>query len=514
MATCTEATVRPKQSGSRIWWHPLPPEAVPGSAGDTLEQLLAWAEECGERVKHGPHRSVYRVSGREGTVYLKHYRATGWLRRVQQLFRATAARREFENTQQARRRGLPAVEVLAWGQSFAGTLPGDSVLLSREVPQARMLSEVLAELERVPAGQRYGRLSVLIDALARLCARMHDAGTSLAAFHPDNVLVTGPDNAPRLVLIDLPSLAFTSALTPRQAAGNLGVLLATLWEHRRPGRLRLFWARYLRHRQRWPQEAEPARVAASAREHAAVHRRRVAASRDKRALRNNKDFVWLHTRQGHFGFVRSLPPPKREQFQQLVLGQSGQEVPAGDWKDWHWVFLPPGRWPRIAGVPWRWHEAARRWRAQHALAARGIPSVEPLAVFVPVGRRAACLLYPAVPDALPWPEWAARNAAELNSQQRRRLARRLGFLLGRLHFWGYAGAEPLTRGQVLVQSRGQDIQLLLGPQVVLFRRRFLSRQVRRRELALAAGLLQEIASREESSQLEQVFRRAYEAEQT
>ncbi len=506
MAIPAEARLFADRSGPRLAWYPTPQqEGFPAARLTSLPELLGWAQGQGQRVKHGVHRSVFRVPGEQGAVYVKHYRAAGLLRRVQQLLRGSPARREFRHLQRARQLGLPVPEAVAWGQSFSGPLPGDSVLVTREVPQARVLSEVLAQVERLPAPQRVARLRVLLAALARLCAQMHDAGVQLADFHPDNLLVTGPVEHPRLVLIDLPSMSFSTPLGPRQAARNLAVLLATLWEHRSGGRVRLFWAEYLRHRRRRPGSSALAAMAAEILQQAVRHRLRVAARRDKRALRNNKDFHWEHSPCGRFGSLRRVPEELRREVKQLVAKDSPSEIPP-EVHRWRCVGVPAPWWCRLPGTSWRWHPALRRWQAQHALAARGIPCLVPEMVFVPRGGQAAVLLYPRPPQLVPWSAWSRQNAKALPEPRRQQLAQGWGCLLGRLHFWGYTFQE-VGAEQVLLRAGEDHLQLLLGPEVVLRPgRRRLNSAGQDREYQQVLAMLRQAGLAGEA------FRRAYRRE--
>ncbi len=506
MAAPAEAMISSDRTGPPLVWYPAPQqEGLPAARFDSLPGLLRWTQEQGQRVKHGVHRSVYRVPVEQGAVYVKHYRATSPLRRMQQLLRGSPARREFRHLRRARELGLPVPEALAWGQSFSGLLPGDSVLLTREVPQAQVLSEVLVQLERLPVRQRLARLRVLLAALARLCARMHDLGVQLADFHPDNLLATGPEGDPRLVLIDLPSMSFSTPLGPRQAARNLAVLLATLWEHRSPGRVGVFWAEYLRHRRRWPGSCDWASVAAEILHQAVRHRLRVAARRDKRALRNNKDFHWDRSPHGHFGSLCRVPEELRREVRQLFARGSPSEIPRETHR-WRCVGVPAPWWCRVPGFPWRRHPALRRWQAQHALAARGIPCLVPEMVFVPRSLEAAVLLYPRQPELVPWPAWSRRHAKGVPGSQQEKLARSWGRLLGRLHFWGYSfrkvGAE-----QVFLCAQEDRLELLLGPEVVLHSgRRSIGETQQSKEYEQVLGMLRQ------AGVAEGAFRRAYRRE--
>src|SRR5207248_787133 len=91
-------------------------------------------------VKHGPHRTVYRVALAGGTVYIKHYRLAdvrAWLR---QLVRPPKARMEFERALHVAARHVPTVVPLAVGERDPGAGPRDSFLITRSLDDAEPLS--------------------------------------------------------------------------------------------------------------------------------------------------------------------------------------------------------------------------------------------------------------------------------------------------------------------------------------------------------------------------------------
>src|SRR5262245_42351141 len=71
------------RADGRVWHLSAEGEALFGSGGPAYERWLA--EGSAEVVKHGPHRTVYRVALATGTVYVKHCRINGpraWVREV------------------------------------------------------------------------------------------------------------------------------------------------------------------------------------------------------------------------------------------------------------------------------------------------------------------------------------------------------------------------------------------------------------------------------------------------
>jgi tRNA A-37 threonylcarbamoyl transferase component Bud32 len=200
-------------------------------------------------VKHGPHRTVYRVDLPNVSFYLKHYRlpnTRAWLR---ELVRPSKARMEHDRALAIAARGVPTVTPVALGEA-PGWGPGESGLitltLDRTTPLNQFLEITLAEFER----KRQGRLRRgIARALAGLIARMHDAGIRHTDLHAGNILIRlSADDQPSLCLIDLHAVHVGGPLDWKASQENL-VMLNRWFVMRcqRTDRLR-FWQSYCRHR--------------------------------------------------------------------------------------------------------------------------------------------------------------------------------------------------------------------------------------------------------------------------
>jgi hypothetical protein len=112
-------------------WQVLPEHhgALFGPDGLRLDD---WRRDGRARVvKHGPHRTVYRVTLPGLDFHLKHYRlpdTRAWLR---ELVRPCKARMEYDRALAVAARGLPTITPLALGERRPGHGPGDSFLLTR-----------------------------------------------------------------------------------------------------------------------------------------------------------------------------------------------------------------------------------------------------------------------------------------------------------------------------------------------------------------------------------------------
>ncbi len=208
-------------------------------------RLAEWLE-CGQArvVKHGPHRTVYRVVLPEVDCHVKHcrvYDGRAWLR---ECVRPAKARGEYERCLAVAARGVSTVVPLAVGEA-PGPRPGDSFLVTQTLdaePLGAFIEQALPALE---PGRRTRLRQRLAVALGRFLARLHDTGVVHDDLHANNLLLTlGAGDEPRLYLIDLHAVRLGAALGRRARRDNLVVL--NRWFVMRVGRAdRLrFWKAY------------------------------------------------------------------------------------------------------------------------------------------------------------------------------------------------------------------------------------------------------------------------------
>jgi len=175
-------------------------------------------------VKHGPHRTVYRVVLPEVDCHVKHCRlqdARAWLR---ECVRPAKARAEYERCLAVARRGVSTVVPLAVGET-CGSGPGDSLLITQTLdaePLGTFLEQSLSAFDPERGTRLRQRLAV---ALARFLAKMHAAGIVHHDLHANNLLLSlGPDDEPHLYLIDLHDVRLGAALGWAVRRDNLVVL--------------------------------------------------------------------------------------------------------------------------------------------------------------------------------------------------------------------------------------------------------------------------------------------------
>jgi tRNA A-37 threonylcarbamoyl transferase component Bud32 len=227
----------------RLRWEVVPEyrDVLLGPEGLRLAEWLKAGQA--HIVKHGPHRTVYRVILPEVDCYVKHCRVhdrRAWLR---ECVRPAKARGEYERCLAVAARGVSTVTPLAVGEA-PGPHPDDSFLITRSldaVPLGTFLEQTLPTLEK----QRTRLRQRLAVALGRFLAQMHAAGITHHDLHANNILLAlGADDAPQMFLIDLHAVRLGPPLGPRARRDNL-VLLNRWFVMRasRSDRLR-FWRAY------------------------------------------------------------------------------------------------------------------------------------------------------------------------------------------------------------------------------------------------------------------------------
>jgi tRNA A-37 threonylcarbamoyl transferase component Bud32 len=393
-----------------VYWRVVPDyrEAFLGPEGLRLPEWLRNGRA--QVVKHGPHRTVYKVTLANLQFYVKHYPLAdtrAWLR---QLVRPSKARMEYNKALAAAANGIPTVVPLAVGERATGLKPADSFLITRSLEDTETLSHFIdCTWPLLEATRRFRIRQRLAVALGKLIARMHDTGLTHNDLHAANLLIhVGPDDTARLYVIDLHAVRFGPALGWRASRANLTML--NRWfvmGVSRADRMR-FWRVYCAERR--ARFADPATPPPMLRAQQATRARNLEARtwesnwyfwrhRDRRCLGTNRYFRRLRGNgiKGHA--VADLDP---EALSALLADPDGPFCRPGIvlLKDSPSSTVAEFDFP-VAGVvrrviykrfrvtrwsdPWaalfRRTPALRSWINGHGLRHRGLPTARPLAVF-------------------------------------------------------------------------------------------------------------------------------------
>jgi tRNA A-37 threonylcarbamoyl transferase component Bud32 len=202
-------------------------------------------------VKHGPHRTVYRVALPGLHFHLKHYRLPdlrAWLR---QLIRPAKARMEFDRALAVAARQVPTIVPVALGERLRGGSLRDSFLITHSLENAESVSDFIEKtLPQCDTSRRSRLAQRLATALGEFVARLHDAGIVHQDLHAANLLVrVEPGDWPSLHLIDLHAVDVGRPLGWPASRNNLVML--NRWFVLRVGRTDRcrFWRGYCKARQ-------------------------------------------------------------------------------------------------------------------------------------------------------------------------------------------------------------------------------------------------------------------------
>jgi tRNA A-37 threonylcarbamoyl transferase component Bud32 len=206
-------------------------------------RLEEWLHSGQARIiKHGPHRTVYRVALPELDFYLKHYRLMDARARIREYLRPAKARMEYERAVAVAQRQVPTFVPLGLGECPG---PGDSFLVTRSLLDVEAFSSFLETTLLGFAAQRQAKLRQRVaEVLGKFLARVHDAGIIHRDLHAGNLLVRLEEgDRPAFYLVDLHDIRIRGTLSWRARRDNL--VLLNRWfilRASRSDRLRFFRA--------------------------------------------------------------------------------------------------------------------------------------------------------------------------------------------------------------------------------------------------------------------------------
>jgi tRNA A-37 threonylcarbamoyl transferase component Bud32 len=170
-------------------------------------------------IKHGEHRTVYRIPLKSATVYWKYCRLSGPRAWWRDLLRGPKAKLEYDRLEELARRGIATVQPLAWGR-YDTAWPKGSFLITQSLDDAIPLDHYLSEHPPATMSARR-RLTV---ALANYISTLHAAGVSHPDFHPGNLLIREEAGEPRFFLIDVHDVRCSKPLASGERLANLTLL--------------------------------------------------------------------------------------------------------------------------------------------------------------------------------------------------------------------------------------------------------------------------------------------------
>ncbi|MCH7812727.1 MAG: hypothetical protein IID40_01780, partial [Planctomycetes bacterium] len=182
-----------------------------------------------ELVKSNPQRRVWRVSFGHEHYYVKQFLVEAWTDRGRGLLGKGPGEREWRCSLEAVARGVACVAPVACGrlrspQGVLGRLT--EFLVTQAAPKTTPLPEAWHQAMNLnPSRQRSLAVRALIDAVAALCARAHDAGLGHRDNHPGNILIRDAGTLePAALYVDLYGAAMVPSLSDGRAAAGLAQL--------------------------------------------------------------------------------------------------------------------------------------------------------------------------------------------------------------------------------------------------------------------------------------------------
>jgi tRNA A-37 threonylcarbamoyl transferase component Bud32 len=431
-------------------------EILFNSSGLRLQDWLASGQAS--IVKHGPHRTVYRVQLADRSIYIKHHRVPNAGAMLSQWAQSSKGRRELACIDKAAAATIPTLTALALGEQRRAGLVLENYLVTEGIEDVQPLDRFIQEtLPNLPAGRRGKLCRTLTDGLAELVAKLHEAGVLHPDLHSGNVLVRPhADDSVQLFLIDLQEAESSRTVSWRRARHDLlafGLFFLTM--ARAVDRAR-FLRRYLQLRPRlnlhWKEQAPQLQY--DLRRKALRFWRKL----DYRCVSNNRRFLYRNIGMSH-GFavtelgesalvalLRDPDAPFRSRSAGVLKQSPSSHVARLSMPIAH--VETPVIYKRfncskpLDALRATMHHspALRAWHAGHGLLIRRIPTARPLAVIERIAGpcvRETYLITQFIPDSLCLKDYITRLATSLPTHARqsrlRMLILRLAGLVRAMH---------------------------------------------------------------------------------
>lgn len=200
------------KTGSATWWINRAFDGADLRARlEVPEKLMSPPAEPLARDSAPRNTQVARARWNETTVYIKRYCQKKLTQTVKDIFRPSRARRAFEQSFALSEAGIATPLPIAVGEVRAGRRLKEAFLITKGVADAKTLFEHRA----LAKGRAHSRL--LMRALARTLATLHDAGYSHSDPNFSNWLVVGA----HLLAIDLDGVRHVGSISTKAAAKDL-----------------------------------------------------------------------------------------------------------------------------------------------------------------------------------------------------------------------------------------------------------------------------------------------------
>lgn len=318
-------------------------DALPSDVWTAPASQRGWV-----RVKHNTHRTVWRARIDGKLYYVKFYRRRPVRDTLKRIARKPACKAEFECGRFAAENGVAASRPVAYAEGVRQADGPCSVLVLDAIEPSEPLDEYWRRecMEAASAGAR----RALIESLAELIARAHQAGFEHTDMHAANILVLERRGGGlETHFVDLHAAVLNRPVRDAAIVRNLAQL--NQWFRRHSSikdRIRFLRA-YLRWRGEFEMVFEHGRPIETSFRNlvralvvmAEGHAQRLWSRRDRRALRSGRYFAKLRLGRGWRAIVvRGSKRPI------AATGEKPRELPAGWWRS---QLSDPRRLLRLAG---------------------------------------------------------------------------------------------------------------------------------------------------------------------
>jgi tRNA A-37 threonylcarbamoyl transferase component Bud32 len=158
----------------------------------------------GEAVTSSAICAVSRIHQGNQTFYVKCYSRAG--EGLRQLFGKSKARGEWQNLNRFSSWGLPVAKLVVYGEEHGLTLSRRGVVITEEINGATDLATLANQ--HSPLLKNAHWVTSVIKQVAEAAAVMHSHQFAHNDLKWRNILVSGPESAPKIHLIDCPSGTF------------------------------------------------------------------------------------------------------------------------------------------------------------------------------------------------------------------------------------------------------------------------------------------------------------------
>lgn len=265
-------------------------------------------DERAALVKSNPRRRVYHIHSAEYDFHAKIIRPITFKDRLKWLFRSCPSQVEFENLQIARARYVPVIQPIAWASSSIKNHPY-GILVTMTVPNAYSFEELLwrqPKPDNKPINEALAAVAFAVGKLHCGCIQHRD-------LHPGNILLARTteedvsDQKTIAYISDLQSIRIDTkgghaSADPlnRWRIENLGMLLSGMRKRLTIEQQKYFAQKYIKtvqpHNTWSPPKIDD--YFSKLRYWADQQDQKIAASRDRRALRSSKYSQYLQLGDG------------------------------------------------------------------------------------------------------------------------------------------------------------------------------------------------------------------------